>query len=213
MNVRDVDSLTAYHDTFSGFDSWQKKLLFVLTYRYVPDSISHNLLFTLLRPFPHLKTYQCPNCGYFENNLYPYTTKKGVRPSRKSIVTFFLVVLIGIVLLLLLSAQIKQYWQSINIGILSYVSPINRSIIRPARPLSPRRSVTARWTRITYGFLLKYNRMRKSLSTNYKKFSSLKRKQSVLSRFFHAFLPEAVYRNTKIEHPHVSKKTVSAFLK
>jgi hypothetical protein len=55
--------------------------------------------------------------------------------------------------------------------------------------------------------------MGKSLSTNYKKFSLLKGKQSVLTRFFHAFLPEAVYRNTKIEHPRVSRKAVSSFLK
>ena len=55
--------------------------------------------------------------------------------------------------------------------------------------------------------------MKKLLSANYKKFSLLKGKKSILTRFFHAFLPEAVYRNTKIEHPHVSRKTVSAYLK
>lgn len=55
--------------------------------------------------------------------------------------------------------------------------------------------------------------MKNTLSINYKKFSSLKGKQSVLTRFFHVFLPEAVYRNTKIEHPNVSRKAVSSFLK
>jgi len=55
--------------------------------------------------------------------------------------------------------------------------------------------------------------MKNTLITNYKKFFSLKGKQTALTRFFHAFLGEAVYRNTKIEHPRVSRKTVSAFLK
>lgn len=55
--------------------------------------------------------------------------------------------------------------------------------------------------------------MENTLITNYKKFSSLKGKKTALKRFFHAFLGEAVYRNTKIEHPSMSRKTVSSFLK
>jgi len=55
--------------------------------------------------------------------------------------------------------------------------------------------------------------MKNNLVKNYKKFSSLKKKQSVLKRFFSAFLPEAVYRNTKIEHPEASRKDIFSFLK
>lgn len=55
--------------------------------------------------------------------------------------------------------------------------------------------------------------MNEQIKTNYKIFSQMKKKQSALKRFFSAFLPEAVYRNTKIEHPEVSRKAVSSFLK
>ena len=55
--------------------------------------------------------------------------------------------------------------------------------------------------------------MKKTLSSNYKKFILLKGRRSVLMRYFHTFLPEAIYRNTKIEHPNVSKKIVESFLK
>lgn len=106
MNERNVDSLTAYHDTFTGFDSWQKKLLFFLTYRYVPDSISNNPILHLFRPYPKLKTYLCPSCGFFENNLFPYIPKRGIQPSRKNIIIFFLVIGVGVILLLLLTTLI-----------------------------------------------------------------------------------------------------------
>lgn len=55
--------------------------------------------------------------------------------------------------------------------------------------------------------------MRNELNKNYKKFLILKKKQSVLQRFFNAFLNEAVYRNTKIEHPEASRKDIFSFLK
>lgn len=55
--------------------------------------------------------------------------------------------------------------------------------------------------------------MRNNLKKNYKKFLRVKKKQSVLEKFFDAFLPEAVYRNTKIEHPKASRKDVFSFLK
>lgn len=55
--------------------------------------------------------------------------------------------------------------------------------------------------------------MNKQIRTNYKRFSQMRQKQSALRRFFSAFLPEAVYRNTKIEHPEASRKDIFSFLK
>lgn len=55
--------------------------------------------------------------------------------------------------------------------------------------------------------------MRNNLKKNYKTFLRVKKKQSILKRFFNAFLPEAVYRNTKIEHPKASRKDIFSFLK
>lgn len=55
--------------------------------------------------------------------------------------------------------------------------------------------------------------MKNNLAKNYKKFSNLKNKQTVLKRFFNVFLSEAVYRNTKMEHPNSSKKDIFSFLK
>lgn len=55
--------------------------------------------------------------------------------------------------------------------------------------------------------------MNRQIKTNYKRFSRMKKKQSALKRFFYAFLPEAVYRNTKIEHPKASRKDIFSFLK
>ena len=55
--------------------------------------------------------------------------------------------------------------------------------------------------------------MNRQIKANYKKFSRMKKKQSALNRFFNAFLPEAIYRNTKIEHPKASRKDIFSFLK
>lgn len=55
--------------------------------------------------------------------------------------------------------------------------------------------------------------MTKKLQKTYKKFSKIKNKKTLLNKFFNAFLPEAVYRNTKIEHPEASKKKILSFLK
>lgn len=55
--------------------------------------------------------------------------------------------------------------------------------------------------------------MNKQIKTNYKRFSQMKKKQSALKRFFRAFLSEAVYRNTKIEHPEASKEDIFSILK
>ncbi len=55
--------------------------------------------------------------------------------------------------------------------------------------------------------------MRNKLSKNCKKILAMKKKQSALNRFFNAFLPEARYRNTKIEHPKASRKDIFSFLK
>jgi hypothetical protein len=55
--------------------------------------------------------------------------------------------------------------------------------------------------------------MNRQIKTNYKIFSQMKKKQSALKRFFNVFLPEAVYRNTKIEHPEASRKEICSFLK
>ncbi|KKP67024.1 MAG: hypothetical protein UR63_C0024G0013 [Candidatus Roizmanbacteria bacterium GW2011_GWC2_35_12] len=55
--------------------------------------------------------------------------------------------------------------------------------------------------------------MNRQIKINYKIFFRMKKKQSALKRFFSVFLPEAVYRNTKIEHPEISRKDVFSFLK
>jgi len=41
----------------------------------------------------------------------------------------------------------------------------------------------------------------------------MKKKQSALDKFFNAFLTEAVYRNTKIEDPKVTRSDIFSFLK
>jgi len=55
--------------------------------------------------------------------------------------------------------------------------------------------------------------MTKNLKRTYKQFIKYKQKKSLVQRFFSAFLPEAVYRNTKIEHPEASRKEILSFLK
>lgn len=55
--------------------------------------------------------------------------------------------------------------------------------------------------------------MRNNILKNYKKFINQKRKQSLLNRFFNYFLPEVIYRNTKIEHPESSKKDILSIIK
>ncbi len=55
--------------------------------------------------------------------------------------------------------------------------------------------------------------MTKKLKRTYKQFANSKKKKSSVQRFFNAFLPEAVYRNTKIEHPEASRKEIFSFLK
>lgn len=55
--------------------------------------------------------------------------------------------------------------------------------------------------------------MRKKLVKKYKKFIFLKKKKSLLGKFFNSFLPEVVYRSTKIEHPKALRKEIISFLK
>lgn len=55
--------------------------------------------------------------------------------------------------------------------------------------------------------------MRNQLKKTYKQFAHSKQKKSHLQRFFNGFLSEAVYRNTKIEHPQASRKEILTFLK
>ncbi len=55
--------------------------------------------------------------------------------------------------------------------------------------------------------------MTNKLKRTYKQFAHAKQKKSLVQRFFNAFLPEAVYRNTKIEHPEASRKDIFSFLK
>jgi hypothetical protein len=49
--------------------------------------------------------------------------------------------------------------------------------------------------------------MAKKLAKNYKSFLMLKNKKIRLERFFHAFLPEILFRSTKIEYPDITRKT------
>ncbi len=55
--------------------------------------------------------------------------------------------------------------------------------------------------------------MTKKLVRNYKTYLKLKNKKSKLEQFFHAFLPEMVFRSTKIEHPDVTRRTVNSALR
>lgn len=55
--------------------------------------------------------------------------------------------------------------------------------------------------------------MKNKLMKTYKQFNQSRRKKTLVQRFFSVFLPEAVYRNTKIEHPKTSRKEVFSFLK
>lgn len=50
--------------------------------------------------------------------------------------------------------------------------------------------------------------MTKTLVKNYKSFLKSKNKKSRLVKFFHAFLPEVIFRTTKIEHGNVSRKKI-----
>lgn len=52
----------------------------------------------------------------------------------------------------------------------------------------------------------------KTLLDNYKKFQQQKQKQSLLNKFFNSFLPEAVYRTTKIENDDITRKQVNTYL-
>jgi len=55
--------------------------------------------------------------------------------------------------------------------------------------------------------------MIKKLTKNYKSYLKLKNKKSRLERFFHAFLPEILFRSTKIEHPDITRKTISSAMR
>jgi len=55
--------------------------------------------------------------------------------------------------------------------------------------------------------------MKNQLKKTYKQFAYSKQKKLLLKRFFSGFLSEAVYRNTKIEHPEASRKEIFTFLK
>lgn len=60
--------------------------------------------------------------------------------------------------------------------------------------------------------MIKYSYMTKRLVKNYQPYLKLKNKKFKLEQFFHAFLPEMVFRSTKIEHPHITRKTVVSAL-
>jgi hypothetical protein len=55
--------------------------------------------------------------------------------------------------------------------------------------------------------------MTKKLRQSYQQFAQLKYKEVALKRFFALFLPEAIYRTTKIEYPEVTRKQIFSFLK
>lgn len=55
--------------------------------------------------------------------------------------------------------------------------------------------------------------MTKKLVKNYKSYLKLKNKKTRLERFFHAFLPEILFRSTKIEHPDITRKTISSAMR
>jgi len=55
--------------------------------------------------------------------------------------------------------------------------------------------------------------MTKELNKNYQSYRRMKNKKSKLALFFTAFLPEMIFRTTKIEHPHLTRKTVNSALR
>jgi len=64
-------------------------------------------------------------------------------------------------------------------------------------------------------FLLSYlyNRsMNKILINNYRLFKDRKQTKSTLKRHFESFLPEVIYRTTRMENPKVTRKQINAFL-
>ena len=55
--------------------------------------------------------------------------------------------------------------------------------------------------------------MTKKLVKNYHSFRRLKDKKNKLRQFLHDFLPEIVYRSTKIEHPKATRKSILSAIK
>lgn len=54
--------------------------------------------------------------------------------------------------------------------------------------------------------------MTNKLNTKYKQFLMRKDKKSILKKHFLRFLPEVIFRTTKIENPQVTRKQVQAHL-
>lgn len=55
--------------------------------------------------------------------------------------------------------------------------------------------------------------MTNKLKRTYRQFVRLKHREASLKRHFDLFLPEAIYRTTKIERPEVTRKQIFSFLK
>lgn len=55
--------------------------------------------------------------------------------------------------------------------------------------------------------------MTNALRKNYREYKKIKNKKRLLDRFFRVFLNEAIFRTTKIEHPDVSRKTITSALR
>jgi len=54
---------------------------------------------------------------------------------------------------------------------------------------------------------------KKRLNTAYSKYRTMKNKKSKVLGFFHAFIPEIIFRTTKLEGEPVTRKMVSALFK
>ncbi len=61
--------------------------------------------------------------------------------------------------------------------------------------------------------MIKYYYMTKKLVKNYQSYLKLKNKKFRLERFFLGFLPEILFRSTKIEHPDITRKTISSAMR
>lgn len=61
--------------------------------------------------------------------------------------------------------------------------------------------------------MIKYSYMTKKLVKNYQSYLKLKNKKLRLERFFNGFLPEILFRSTKIEHPAITRKTISSAMR
>jgi len=50
------------------------------------------------------------------------------------------------------------------------------------------------------------------LIKNYRLFKDLKQQKDTLKRHFESFLPEVIYRTTRMEEPRVTRKQVNSFI-